>query len=166
MNKTIQLRNVKTENLVFGILSFGLAAVLLYMAFFVDLKLRISGAKLDPSTSAGLLMVIGIFPILSGINLILRYFSLNKYGDFVLEMTADSITFPYNNGMFKGYSKWTVQKSAIDHVLVMDEGKGNHTIYLYDFERNSKGSIPGSLVPHKQMKPDDLAQQIHDWLHS
>lgn len=166
MKQTIQLRNVKNENLIFGILSFGLAAVLLYMAFFVDLKLRISGAKLDASTSAGLLMIIGIFPILTGINLIIRYFSVNKYGDFVLEMTPDTISFPYNNGLFKGYSKCTVQKSAIDHVLVMNEGRAGQNIYLYDFQRNAQGIISGNMVPYKVMKPDDLGQKIHEWLHS
>lgn len=158
----IVLKNLKSEVIV-GILAFVLGGVILYWGLQGDMKLSISGAKLDESTSSVLLCLISIGPFVTGINFILKFFSILRYGEFVINMTNDSITYP-ENAFFRGYKAITIQKNLLSQVQLAKTGPHEYQIYLKNNQGHIVGIIEGELAPYKTLKPEELAGKIQSWL--
>lgn len=160
----ITLRNFKSEVIV-GILALILGAVILYWGLQGDMKLRISGANLDESTSAILLCLISIGPFVTGINYILKFFSILRYGEFVIHLTNDSITYP-ENAFFRGFKAVTLPKKQLSSVTLVTVAQNEQQIYLNNHKGQLVAVIPGELAPYKTMKPEELAAKIQTWLHT
>lgn len=160
----IELRNYKSV-VILGILALLLGAVILYWGLAGDMKLKISGAVLDKSTSAALLCLISIGPFVAGINQILKYFSILRYGEFVIELTNDSITYP-QDAFFRGFKPVSVPKNQLSYVEFAQVGQHEYNLNLKNAQGQAVAVIPGELAPHKTMTAKDLAVKIQNWLNS
>lgn len=161
----LQLRNVKTETIVFALLALALGLVIAYWGSKGNLALKISGAKFDPKTSSILLYIISLGPAITAINLFIKYFSVARYGEFAVILDNHSITYPHGE-MFKGFKPVQIEKSKISQVFLVDKGKQSFEIRLANAENQYVGSISGDLCPHKTMPPKDLANKIQQWANS
>ena len=163
MEKII-LRNFKSE-VILGILALILGMTILYWGLAGDMKLKISGAALDKTTSAILLCLISIGPVLVGINYILKFFSVLRYDEFVINLTKDSITYP-ENALFRRFKAVTIQKNLLYRVELAQVAAHEYKIYLKNEQGHILGVIEGELAPHKVLTPKDLAVKIQHWLNT
>lgn len=160
----IQLRNYKSV-VIIGILALLLGTVILYWGLAGDMKLKISGAVLDKSTSAILMCLISIGPFVAGINQILKYISILKYGDFVIELTNESITYP-EDAFFRGFKPVIIPKNQLSYVEFAQVGQHEYNLNLKNAQGQTIAVIPGELAPHKTMTAEELAVKIQKWLKS
>ncbi len=160
----ITLRNFKGE-VILGILAIILGIVILYWGLAGDMKLKISGASLDKSTSAILLCLISVGPILVGINYIMKYISILRYGEFVIDLTKEGITFP-EGALFRGFKPVTIQKNLLTRVELAQVATHEYKIYLKNTQGHILGIIEGELSPHKTLPVKDLAIKIQNWLNT
>ena len=160
--KKIEIRNPKTESVIAFIFCFLLGGLLIYWATYAELKLQVSGAKLDKATSQILLYIIAVGPILGGVNYFLKYLSIIKYGEFAIVLDTDKITYP-DYSMFSGFKKASIEKNKILFSDVVNMGKGEFYICLRNFESKAIANISSDICT-KKLKPNDLADQINTWL--
>ncbi len=158
----ITLRSYKSQFLIFGIAALVLASALIYWALTRDGILKVYGARLDASTSKVLLIIISLGPLIASINQFILYFSYMKYGEFVIHLGADQMDYPQKKS-FKGFSKVVKNRADISDVKLIDLGKQQFAIHLYNADKNLMGVIPGEYAPYKTMKPHELCAVIHKW---
>lgn len=158
----IKLANQKSI-IVLGILSLLLGSLILYFGVTQEFNLKISGAKLDKSTSKVLLCIISSGAFVTTINYIIKYISLIRYGDFVVLLKSDSITFPEDT-FLKGYSPVTIQKCILNEIELENLGQHKYSINLRNKQGVIVGKIAGELAPYKTMPPKDFVIKIQDWL--
>ncbi|MCE3228955.1 MAG: hypothetical protein K0S32_3506 [Bacteroidetes bacterium] len=161
----IKLRNVKPETMIATIAMLALAAVIFYWGMFTKINLKVSGAKLGPSASSGLAITISVFAFIGALNYLIRFISINKFGDFSIIMDNEKITYPYEV-TFKGYKKAEIYKHAIDYVELVEIKAGSFTIDLKNAESSTVGIINTTMIPYKVMTPEQAAEKIRQWIQS
>ena len=158
----ITIRNPKNESIIISVILLLLGGIILYWGLSSDMKLQISGAKLDKSTSKYLLILISFGPFLTAINYILKFISIIKYGDFSISLEQNKIIYP-DYQMFSGYYKKEIEKEKIAYVDVVNLGKGEFNIYFRNKENASFAYLTNDICT-KDLKPIDLANKINNWL--
>ncbi len=160
--KTLKLRNYKTESIILGLGALALGATILYWASRGDMTLRISGAKLDKATSAGLMYIIALGPILTGINLIIKYFSLLVYGEFTMTMETDKFVYPAYK-MFRGFKKKEIEKSKMASARLYLANNKPFSFYFVNKENITMDVIETEIL-HPSVVPIQAVEQINTWI--
>ena len=160
--ENIKLRNYKAESGVLGLLSLILAVVIFYWAMQGHMTLRISGAKLDAATSSVLLYIIGIGPLLTGINLLIKFVTVILYGEFNMVIEKDQFVYP-RYGMFKGFRKGQIEKSSIGQIKLILENKKPLSICFVDHNNKTIDYFETEIL-HPSVNAESLAKELNDWL--
>lgn len=158
----IKLQNYKST-IIIAVIFLLLGSVILYWGLVGNLKLKISGAKLDHATSKLLLCLISIFPFIRGINYLIKYISVIQYGEFVITMNNTFISYP-DAVFFRGFKAVTIDKKQIKFVELEQIGQHNFRINLINKENKNLGSISGELLSKKTISISELAKKIDLWL--
>lgn len=161
----IELRNLKSESIIIGILALGLGVLMVYWGSKGDIELRISGAHMDKATSSILLYLISLGPLLTGIALIMKFLSIQRYGEFVIMIDDNKITYP-DNKLFRGYKPVIVNKSNISVVQFVDKGKQKYEVRLLNASNQLTGIISGDICHPKILSVQDLANKLNIWAQS
>jgi hypothetical protein len=160
----IKLQNYKST-IVIAIILLLLGSVILYWDLFSDIKLKISGAKLDQDTSKVLLCLISIGPFIASLNYVIKYISVLRYGEFVVILDNTSIRYP-EDGFFRGFKAITIDKQQIKFVELEKISQHNYRINLKNYDHVTVGKISGELLHRKTIGINELAQKIDSWLKS
>jgi hypothetical protein len=163
--KQIKLRNFKNDFLIFGCLTLALAFIIIYWAINRNGTLSVSGANLDNQTSKILLLLISLGPLIACVNQFILYFSFKKYGEFVINLGAETIDYPCKKS-FVGFQKIVIQKKDISAVKLLGLGSNQHIIQIYGNNNGVIANIPGDYAPFKIMKPNEMCAMIQDWVKS
>lgn len=161
--KEIELNNYKTQSLVVAIFCFVLATILITIAFATEIELSVSGADLDSDTSFILLLLIGLMPLLTGTNFIIKFLSIKKFDRFSIQLHTNKIIYP-SSQTFKGFLKKEIPRQDIVEVRLMKIDANNQHIYLMNKNFQLIGYIESNILPHKTMNAQKLAQEINAWL--
>lgn len=160
----IKLENYKST-LIISILLLLLGFVILYWGLFTDIKIKISGAKFDRTSSSILLFLISLGPILSGINYLIKYRSVLKYGEFVIVIHHNGISYPEDH-FFKGFKKVFLDKESISFAELENIGQHKYQINLKNENGLVVGKISGDLPHRKSISTVDFTNKLNQWLHS
>jgi hypothetical protein len=161
--KKIPLRNISKESVIIAVGSFLIAAVLIYLAFFKEIELRVSGANIDAATSQILLILIALGPLIIGVNSIIKYLSIKKLDSFGIELHTTKIVYPESN-FLKGFSKKEINRELIHEVKIVRVDRNNEHIYLSDQHGLLKGYIDAGMLSQKETNTQQLYQELENWL--
>lgn len=161
--KKIPLKNYINESLIVAIGSFLLAIILFYLGILGTIELRISGANLDADTSKILIFMIALAPSVVGVNSIIKFISIKKYGAFEIILHTNKIEYPTNQFM-KGFKKKEINRELIYNVKIINVDRNKEHIYLLDQNGMLKGYIDSVILPHKMLNSEMLKLEISKWL--
>lgn len=160
--ESIKIQSYRST-IIIAILLFLLSALILYWGLSDEIKLRVSGAKLDHFTSKILLIIISIFPFVRGINYLIKYISVLRYGEFIIKINNNTISYP-EDVFFRGFKSVTIEKQQIKFVEIEKIGQHNFRINLINEVNKKIGSISGELLSKKTIGINELAEKIYLWL--
>ncbi len=160
--KEIKLRNYKTESLVVVLGAFVLGTLILFWASQNNMTLRVSGAKLDRATSTDLLYIISIGPIITGIDLLIKYFSLLRYGEFTMIMEVDKFVYPEYK-IFRGFKRKETDKNRMSYAKLYLVNNKPFLFYFVNKE-NIRMNVIETEIMHPSVVLDEAVEKINAWI--
>lgn len=163
MKSEIKLRNLNRDAIAALFVSLILWLIVLYWALTTDRVLKISGARLDHSTTRILLILIAAVGLFKSIIHIVTIRSIKRYGALLITMDENQLTYPEKTGM-TGYRKIAKNKSALNGAEIKRTGQHQYQIRLLSADNKVHGAVEGIVLPHKEITVEQAAQLNLNWI--